>query len=255
MNRYIILIIFPLIIFSCGGKENQNVLKTSINDTLNPYVRYDTSDIQIRSNMWFSRHLIQMEELKLKGDTALNGKEIYRMLVLPTFETPYCIRIEFDQKLKTYYCNDNKCDTIDLITIVYKDTYGGGGYGGGPLKASLKVNMPQEDAGISLGIEEFKKAIGTFGFWEESVERENGGTDGTMVVIEGIKDGKYHVVTRHVGRLKYEEGQVKYYSKEFKYKELMELCGSIESLAYFKDWNNDINSREMNVWEKHTFVK
>ena len=192
-----------------------------------------------------------MGESNLKLDTTIKNKEVYRMLVLPTFRTPYIIRIEFNNDLKEVYCTEKRCDTINLITIEYKDTYGSGGYGGGNLKTSLKVNLPETDSTILHAIISFKKSINNLGFWEEPIDKEDGGTDGTMVIIEGIRNGTYHIIYRHIIGLPYRAGEGKYYSRDFKYKEVVSLCQSITDFSNFKDWQKDIDNRELKIRKKY----
>jgi len=70
-------------------------------------------------------------------------------------------------------------------------TTGAGGYAAGQLARSDTYALTREKTTWFLGkIEENK-------FWElPTVDRSRMGTDGAAWVIEGVKDGRYHIVDR-----------------------------------------------------------
>ena len=104
-------------------------------------------------------------------------EQSYRFLWLRTFHQPIAVRV------------DVNADGTSRLTI--KITTGAGGYTSGQLARSDTYTLTREKTLWFLGkIEETK-------FWElPTVDRSRMGTDGAAWVVEGVKDGSYHIVDR-----------------------------------------------------------
>lgn len=125
---------------------------------------------------WYSKHLAAMGEPSLwLGDHKI---ETYRMLWLRTFHEPFVFRLTVRPD-----------GTSELTT---KKTDGHGGYEPGKIVINKTTEIDKKETEILLESLERTK------FWD--LRDESGlGLDGAQWVIEGVKDGKYHVIDRHGG--------------------------------------------------------
>lgn len=127
-------------------------------------------------NDWWSRQLIAMEEgaLALRAD---EGIEIYRMLVVPSFSPSYTVRIEH---------------AGNLTTAEFRKSSGAGGYDPGTLVNSERFEVSEAQW------TQLSELLGAAELFRAPVEQPGGikGTDGTMWVLEGVRDGRYQVVHR-----------------------------------------------------------
>ena len=122
---------------------------------------------------WYSKQLKTLEEPVLYTDS---GKTVFRFTWLRTFHNPVAVRIE--KQNGTY-----------LLT--WKVADGAGGYAPGKLitNESKVISMEEWDSFIRL--------LGRANFRQMPVKsRERMGTDGAQWIIEGMQNGKYHVVDR-----------------------------------------------------------
>jgi len=122
-------------------------------------------------------HLEALQEPSLWMLSQTQKEQSYRFLWLRTFHQPVAIRV------------DVQADGSSLLTI--KITNGAGGYKPGHLVQSDKSTLTKEQT------EAFLRRIEGNKFWDlEGIEKSPGGFDGARWIIEGVKGGKYHVVTR-----------------------------------------------------------
>lgn len=149
-----------------------------------PAVRYFPSGIlEERRDLadfieaWYSKHLAAMGEPSLP-DLAQRDREatIYRLLWLPSFHHPVCVRIERDG---------------DRARLQARVLDGMGGYEPGTVAI---------DRHLSLGArqwERFNRLLDEAAFWELPTRLEDdSGSDGDQLVVEGVRGGRYHVVDR-----------------------------------------------------------
>lgn len=133
------------------------------------YARYarDSSDL-----------LRAMKEPSLWQRRVNEKQHAYRFLWKRTFHNPIAIRLDVQE------------DESGILTI--KVMSGAGGYDWGHLKMNESINVTKAQ------VNEFLKRIQDCKFWDlpTSEERRGGRKDGATWIIEGIKNGKYHIVKR-----------------------------------------------------------
>lgn len=117
-----------------------------------------------------------MDEPSLFGMSKSSFQETYRFLLLPSFGKPICIRLTI--------LDDGTGELVGKMT---------NGSGGGPPgilvhDATLKVTK--------LQVEDFRKKIESIGFWDMKTRTSIFGMDGERWIMEGIRNGKYHIVDR-----------------------------------------------------------
>ena len=121
----------------------------------------------------YSKHLSALKEPLVFNQTE---KTIYRFTWLRTFHKPVAIRLEKTNKSYTLY---------------WKETSGAGGYDPGSLivNSSKPLTKDQWDKFISL--------LQSTDFWNMTTNANvENIADGSKWIIEGIENGKYHVVDR-----------------------------------------------------------
>jgi hypothetical protein len=127
---------------------------------------------------WYSKHLAAMEEPSLWRTPP--GTEIYRVLWLRTFDAPMVFRLTIKSDRSS-----------ELIT---KRTNGQGGYEPGRVVSDQTTPIDKDETQILLA------TLMRLKFWGAPTN-ETGprGFDGAQWVIESVKNGKYHVITRWGG--------------------------------------------------------
>lgn len=129
-------------------------------------------------NHWWSGQLVAMEEAAL-APRAGEGIEIYRMLVVPTFFPSHAVRIEHDG---------------ERTRVEYRKLDGAGGYDPGALAEVRSFEISAEQwADLSA-------QIAAADFFSSPTDLPNPPMvlDGTTWIFEGVRDGRYHVVHRHL---------------------------------------------------------
>jgi hypothetical protein len=139
----------------------------------------------IRATKEFNSTLAVFNESQLVTKPNQNYK-IFRIIIAPTFYHPLAIRIEQ---------NGNE------YSLVAKRLSGQGGYNWGKLEKTKKRNLSEKEWLKLLQL------IREASFWTETTEEkepepnENGSVticlDSTSWTLEGIDDGKYHMVYRY----------------------------------------------------------
>lgn len=133
---------------------------------------------------WYVKHLRAMREPSL-WETSRNPKNhVYRLLWLRTFHKPISVRLAV---------ND---DGTGLLTV--KILSGQGGYEPGRLVTNRTRRLSRDQ--VDLFLEQVDEA----NFWNlptKEEEKQQGtevvvGLDGAQWILEGVKDGTYHVVDR-----------------------------------------------------------
>jgi len=127
---------------------------------------------------WYSKHLAAMGEPSLW--LADHATETYRMLWLRTFDAPFVFRVTVKPD-----------GTSELVT---KKTAGKGGYDPGKLVINHTKQINRKETEILVETLERTK------FWDLPTNESGiGGLDGAQWIIEGTKNGKYHIVDRWDG--------------------------------------------------------
>lgn len=135
-------------------------------------------DMAVFLNDWWSNQLVAMGEGAL-APRAGEGIEIYRMLVVPTFRPSHAVRIEHNGR---------------RARAEYRKLDGAGGYDPGALAITRSFEVSAEqwaDLSARISADEF---------FTSTTDLPNPPMvlDGTTWIFEGVRDGRYHVVHRHL---------------------------------------------------------
>lgn len=125
--------------------------------------------------IWYAKYLQAMDEPSL-WKTRKNGLHTYRFLWLRSFHKPICIRLTINRN--------------GSGTIFAKKTSGRGGYETGDL-ADYKTKALEIEK-----VDQFLRKIESIRFWELPTWEKVYGLDGAQWILEGVRDGKYHIVDR-----------------------------------------------------------
>ncbi len=131
------------------------------------------------TNQWYSKHLRALREPSLWEASQLDlTAEAYRFLYLRSFHHPISVRLVVAPD-KT-------------ATLVSKETNGKGGYEPGRLIRDRTIHLSQ------IQTESFLTALTEFSFWSlpTLLEAEGIQLDGARWILEGVNEGRYHVVDR-----------------------------------------------------------
>jgi hypothetical protein len=125
---------------------------------------------------WYSSELKALQESSLFALAKDRSTECYRFLWLRTFHHPVAIRLDINP------------DGSGILTT--KIASGAAGFNPGILREDRKIAMDQQQ------IRMFQTRVDQVGFWRLGPDTKPGGNDGAKWIIEGVKDGKYHLVDR-----------------------------------------------------------
>jgi hypothetical protein len=158
------------LLFIASGSNGQiTYFPAHILETPNPYPEI------LRA--WYSRSLISLKEPSLFELAHDPTTYSYRFLWLRTFNNPVAIRL-----------NVNADGTG---TLIQKVTSGEAGFHPGYLTVSTSKPLTQQQT------QHFLKEVQQLNFWSiPTIDPVIGGEDGSEWIIEGVHDGKYHVVNR-----------------------------------------------------------
>ena len=123
--------------------------------------------------LWYGASLRKMKEPALWP--AKPDIQVYRFLILPTWGHPMAVRTVVTEK-------GGK--------LIARRLSGQGGYSLGKLDEQREIALSREDS------TELKKRIGLLKFFEMPTEDDTSGTDGEQWILEGVANGKYHVIHR-----------------------------------------------------------
>lgn len=124
-------------------------------------------------NDWYGKFLKLMDEKSLLDGS--NETEIYRFLWLRTFHHPIFVRVE------------RKGNSIRLSS---KESNGAGGYEPGKIIRTTNIILNESQWCEFLSIVEKSK------YWQMPSEKQVAGVDGAQWILEGVKEGRYHIVDR-----------------------------------------------------------
>ena len=118
------------------------------------------------------------ELLDLLGEPALNpaSEHAYRVIVLPTFHHPLCVRLVIQP------------DGSALAFI--KRLSGKGGYELGTRDFDERRSCKSRDVAV------FLRRVEAMGFWTMAPTVGRQGLDGTTLTLEAVREGKRHFVRR-----------------------------------------------------------
>jgi hypothetical protein len=125
---------------------------------------------------WYAKHLGALKETSLWESSKTKKTQSYRFLWLRTFHHPIAIRV------------DVNVDGTSLLTT--KMTSGAGGYNPGRLIKNDTLTLTRQQTNS------FLEQIEARSFWRLPSVREDRGVDGAQWIMEGIRDGAYHIVDR-----------------------------------------------------------
>lgn len=127
---------------------------------------------------WYVKHLQAMAEPSLWEQSKNDSKESYRFLWLRTFDHPVAIRLTL--------AKDGSAQ------LTFKILSGAGGYEPGHLIRNRSSHVSKE------AVDHFVGLLNEADFWNSPAEESKDGIvlDGAQWIIEGAKNGQYHVVDR-----------------------------------------------------------
>lgn len=125
---------------------------------------------------WYTDQLKGLDEPSLLEEAKNPAQESYRFVWLRTFHHPVAVRL------------DIMADGSGRLTT--KIANGAGGYEPGKLIENTSRSMQREQ------IEKFLRQVKNVGFWDLPSYDTTMGCDGSEWIIEGVKNGKYHVANR-----------------------------------------------------------
>ena len=133
----------------------------------------DAEDIMVRA---YAEALRRMNEPSLWGLSQHDkGLSVYRFLWMPTWGRPVVARIE-------------KAGGRVALTVVQLD--GNGGYDPGQVAFIKQVSLSGKQW------DRLRRKVEEAGFWRMGGRGDDMGFDGEDLIVEGVRDGAYHVVDR-----------------------------------------------------------
>jgi hypothetical protein len=133
---------------------------------------YEGSD-EFVSN-WYSSRLAAMKEPSLLNLPA-KPTHVYRFVWLRSFHRPIAVRV-WRENCRSY--------------LVAKELDGRGGYEPGKLVHDKRKPLTETEW---LG---FLRLLNQTNYWQMPTEIHEGGNEGAEWILEGIRDGRYHIVER-----------------------------------------------------------
>jgi len=125
---------------------------------------------------WYSAQLKALDEPSLLETAKDQRLQAYRFVWLRSFDNPVAVRL------------DVRSDGTGRLTVKIAD--GAGGSEPGRLIHNTSVQITREQT------EGFVNRVNNVGFWDLPSYVDESGNDGSRWIIEGVKDGKYHLADR-----------------------------------------------------------
>jgi hypothetical protein len=126
---------------------------------------------------WYAKHLRAMNAESLLKKAADKQARAYRFLWLPTFHHSISVLLTVRPD------GSGQLSSVELS--------GKGGYEPGSMLATKIVELSKDQ------VNQFNAMSGIVDFWTApTVDPQRQGDDGSEWILEGVKDQKYHVVTR-----------------------------------------------------------
>lgn len=136
--------------------------------------------LELPAGHFYSKRLTDIGQPLFCPESISDRAEWYRFMWVPTFEHPVFLRIDIEPD-----------GTATLLSYVWK---GQGGYEWGKSARNLRKLTLEEESDLFA-------TLSDIGFWGLPAQVENPPNvivlDGTEWFIEGVRDGKCHVVTRY----------------------------------------------------------
>jgi hypothetical protein len=127
---------------------------------------------------WYSYELKVLQEPPLFGAEQAKAVESYRFLWLRTFRNPIAVRL------------DVASDGRGILTV--KVANGSSGFPRTQQHLIENISRPISATDTRRFLDHLRR----MSFWELSTCRESQGTDGAEWIIEGVQNGRYHLVAR-----------------------------------------------------------
>jgi hypothetical protein len=124
---------------------------------------------------WYGKSLERMKEPRLPALVKDVNADVYRMMILPTWGNSIVVRVQRHG---------------DLYSLSARRLDGQAGYDPGKLVEAKDIELSADDS-KTLGV-----LIQNLNFFQLSTENDIYGHDGDEWIIEGVSQGKYHVVQR-----------------------------------------------------------
>ena len=124
---------------------------------------------------WFGKPLERMNEPRLPGFARDVNADVYRIMILPTWGNTIVVRVQRHGAL--YSLSARRLD-------------GQGGYDPGKLVEAKDIELDADDS------KSLATLIQNLNFFKLPAEDSVIGFDGDEWIIEGVSQGKYHVVVR-----------------------------------------------------------
>jgi hypothetical protein len=124
---------------------------------------------------WYGKSLERMKEPRLPALVKDVNADVYRMMILPTWGNSIVVRVQRHG---------------DLYSLSARRLDGQAGYDPGKLVEAKNIQLSADDS-KTLGV-----LIQNLNFFQLSTENDIYGHDGDEWIIEGVSQGKYHVVQR-----------------------------------------------------------
>ncbi len=124
---------------------------------------------------WYGKSLSRMGEPSLLQAASDAKNFVFRFTILPTWGNPISIRV-------------TKEDGIYRLAARRLD--GQGGYDPGKLVEKKNITLSDPDGKL------LERQISAMRFFDMSTQDKTRGFDGDEWILEGVADGKYHVVVR-----------------------------------------------------------
>lgn len=128
-------------------------------------------------SQWYGKYLDALNEPSIYKYINQRDKKIFRFLWLRTFHNPIAIRLEII-----------KNERAGILHV--KMTDGKGGYEPGKIKEDYTKNISKDH------IDKFLKLLESDNFWQLPIKDDGLGFDGAQWIVEGLYNGKYHMVDR-----------------------------------------------------------
>jgi hypothetical protein len=126
---------------------------------------------------WYEKHLVALQEPSLWAAAKTGKTHSYRFLWLRSFHHPIAVRVDINP------------DGTSILTTRMPD--GTGGHAPGKLILNDTVRMSEE------ATKRFVSRVEQESFWSlPTADKNPPGEDGAQWIIEGVRNGTYHIVDR-----------------------------------------------------------
>ena len=124
---------------------------------------------------WYGKILARMAEPKLPDLATNKGLVIYRFTIIPTWGNPVSVRVQQEGK---------------ALKLWAKSLSGKRHHDQDKLTEQKERILSEKDS------KEFLQTLSALSFFKMPTEEDERGLDGDEWILEGVKEGRYHVVVR-----------------------------------------------------------